>query len=212
MHTRAQQAEHEDRNPSKHAPRDRVFKLIAAVAAACLIGFVVFVIVRGPAKPAGPSSAALASPPPALLKAGSTAPNFSLPALGGGEPVALSSFRGTPVIVNFFASWCRDCRQELAAVASVGRANAGKVSVVGVDSNESSVAAVSTLLRDARASYPVALDNDAKVATEFLVQALPVSYFVDADGRVVGAALGPQTITSLEGWVRRLEREEAASP
>jgi cytochrome c biogenesis protein CcmG/thiol:disulfide interchange protein DsbE len=183
-----------------------VFKWVAAVAAACLVGFVVFVIVRGPSAPAGPSSSALASPPPAVLKAGTTAPGFSLPALGGGHLVTLSAFRGTPVIVNFFASWCPDCRAELTAVATVARANAGKVNVVGVDSNESSVETASQLLSDAHATYPVGLDTDAKVATTYLVDALPVTYFVDADGRVVGAALGPQSTAALERWVHRLER------
>lgn len=186
-------------------PPDRVFKWVAAVAAAGLVGFVVFVIVRGPSQPSGPSSAALESPPPSTLKPGTTAPAFSLPALGSGDAVTLSAFRGTPVIVNFFASWCRDCRAELDAMATVARQSAGHVAVVGVDSNESSDATATQLLAAAHATYPVALDNSAKVATQYLIEALPVSYFVDADGRVVGAALGPQTVTSLERWVRRLE-------
>jgi peroxiredoxin len=180
--------------------------VVVAVGAACLIGFVVFVVVRGPAKPTTPSSAALAAPPPATLNAGTTAPAFSLPALGGGAPVSLSSFRGSPVIVNFFASWCLDCRAELAAVASVAQASSGRVNVVGVDSNESSVATAARLLSQAHATYPVALDNDAKVATQYLVQALPVTYFLDAQGRVVGSALGPQTVAKLDHWVHRLEQ------
>ncbi len=124
---------------------DRVFKWVAAVAAACLVGFVVFVIVRGPSKPSGPSSAALASPPPAVLTSGTIAPAFSLTSLGGGQPVTLAHYRGRPVIVNFFASWCPDCRAELAAVASVARTSASSVAVVGVDSNESSDATACTL-------------------------------------------------------------------
>jgi thioredoxin-like negative regulator of GroEL len=53
----------------------------------------------------------------------------------------------------------------------------------------------------------VGVDPDAKVATAYLVQALPVTYFVDATGHVVGADLGPQSVSSLERWVRRLERD-----
>jgi thiol-disulfide isomerase/thioredoxin len=184
--------------------QDRLFKWVAAVAAACLIGFVVFVIVRGSPQPASVGSAALEAPPPPVLRAGSTAPAFSLPALGGGSPVSLSTFRGKPVIVNFFASWCRDCRAELGAVARVASATSGRLSVVGVDSNETSSAAARQLLAAADATYPVAVDAQAKVASEYLVQALPVTYFLSASGQVVGAALGPQTATSLERWVSRL--------
>jgi cytochrome c biogenesis protein CcmG/thiol:disulfide interchange protein DsbE len=119
--------------------------------------------------------------------------------------VSLASFRGTPVIVNFFASWCPDCRAELDAMATVARRSAGHVAVIGVDSNESSDPAATRLLTSAHATYPVGLDNSAKVATRYLINALPVSYFVNAEGHVVGAALGPQTVASLQRWVARLE-------
>jgi peroxiredoxin len=175
------------------------------VAATALVGFIVFVIVRGPSQSPTPGRSALALPPPPTIKPGTAAPAFSLPALGGGDAVSLSEFRGMPVIVNFFASWCRDCRAELDAVATVARHYQGRVAVVGVDSNESSDATATRLLAAAHATYPVALDNNAKVASQYLIAALPVSYFVDADGQVVGAALGPQTVISIDHWVALLE-------
>jgi len=135
---------------------------------------------------------------------GTSAPAFSLPALQGGSSVSLSAFRGKPVILNFFASWCRDCRAELGAVARVARATSGRLTVVGVDSNETSTATAMQLLAAAGATYPVAVDAQAKVASEYLVQALPVSYFLNGSGQVVGAALGPQSVASLEHWVARL--------
>jgi cytochrome c biogenesis protein CcmG, thiol:disulfide interchange protein DsbE len=191
--------------PSAHP--DKVLKWIAAVVGACLAGFIAFVVIRGPSHPTNAGTATLKVPPPPLLKAGTTAPAFSLPPLRSGGPVTLADYRGTPVIVNFFASWCPDCREELAAVAAVARDAAGRVAVVGVDSNETSAATAENLLTVAHATYPVALDAGAKVATRYLVDALPVSYFLDAQGRVVGAALGPQTVSSLQRWVSRLERQ-----
>lgn len=193
--------------PEGHRPRspDRIFKWVAVVAATALVGFIVFVIVRGPSQSPTPGRSALALPPPPTIKPGTAAPAFSLPALGGGDAVSLSEFRGMPVIVNFFASWCRDCRAELDAVATVARHYQGRVAVVGVDSNESSDATATRLLAAAHATYPVALDNNAKVASQYLIAALPVSYFVDADGQVVGAALGPQTVISIDHWVALLE-------
>jgi thioredoxin-like negative regulator of GroEL len=48
------------------------------------------------------------------------------------------------------------------------------------------------------------VDTSAKVASRYLLTALPVTYFVDAEGRIVGSALGPQSIASLRRWVGRL--------
>ena len=184
--------------------QDRLFKWIAAVAAACLVGFVVFVIARGSPHHATVSSAALEVPPPPVLHAGTTAPSFSLPALQGSSPIVLSDFRGKPVIVNFFASWCRDCRAELSAMARVAGATSGRLTVIGVDSNETSIATAQQLLAAVGATYPIAVDAQAKVASQYLVQALPVTYFLNRSGQVVGTALGPQSATSLEHWAARL--------
>jgi hypothetical protein len=90
-------------------------------------------------------------------------------------------------------------------MATTARRSAGHVAVIGVDSNESSDTAAAQLLTAAHATYRVGLDNSAKVATRYLINALPVSYFVNSQGHVVGAALGPQTVTSLQRWVARLE-------
>jgi cytochrome c biogenesis protein CcmG, thiol:disulfide interchange protein DsbE len=191
------------------ASSDRTFKIIVLVGAVLLLGFIVFVAVRGPSgNHHVPGTASLEVPPPAVLKAGAVAPAFSLPPLRGGAPVSLAAFRGTPVILNFFASWCPHCRAELGAIAAVARQDSGRVAVVGVDSNDTSSAAAARLVASAHATYPIGVDAHAKVASEFLLSALPVTYFLDAQGRVVGAALGQQSVTSLDRWVRRLEVQE----
>jgi thioredoxin-like negative regulator of GroEL len=50
------------------------------------------------------------------------------------------------------------------------------------------------------------VDTSAKVATQYLLTALPVTYFVDAQGRIVGSALGPQSVASFSRWVGRLTK------
>ena len=189
----------------RRVPSDRVFKLVALAAGLCLIGFIVFVAVHGTNRKSPTLGvAALEGPPPTLLHAGVVAPAFSLPRLGGGAPVSLASYRGGPVIVSFFASWCPHCRAELAAMASVAARNTGRVAVVGVDSNDSSGAAAQKLLLAAHATYPVGVDADARVATRYLLSVLPVTYFVDAQGKVVGSSFGSESVASLEHWVNRL--------
>jgi cytochrome c biogenesis protein CcmG/thiol:disulfide interchange protein DsbE len=188
-------------------PADRTFKMVALVTGVCLLGFIAFVGVRGSSSHV-PGTAALEVPPPAVLKTGTVAPAFSLPRLSGGAPVSLAGYRGTPVILNFFASWCRDCRAELKAIATVAREASGHVAVVGVDSNDTSSSTAARLIAAVHATYPVGVDADAKVASAYLLSVLPVTYFLNAQGRVVGAALGPQTVASLDRWLKRLSTKE----
>ena len=142
---------------------DRVFKWVAVVAGVCLVGFIV---VRGRSRSRAPDRRSGSPhwrwpPPPVLRARDDRRPAFSLPTLRAADPVSLSAFRGKPVIVNFFASWCRDCRAELAAVATRRPGDAtGRVAVVGVDSNETSEAAAERLLAAAQAAYPVAVDAE----------------------------------------------------
>jgi cytochrome c biogenesis protein CcmG/thiol:disulfide interchange protein DsbE len=194
-----------DAKKSRSKPADRPFQLIALVAGVCLIGFIIYIAVRPATNDHRTLGiAALKVPPPAVLHAGTVAPAFTLPRLGGGAPVSLTAFRGAPVIISFFASWCPHCRSELAAMGSIARQNNGHVAVVGVDSNDGAGSAAERLLVAANATYPVGLDVNAQVASRYLLTALPVTYFLDARGRVVGSALGAQGVASLERWVARL--------
>jgi cytochrome c biogenesis protein CcmG, thiol:disulfide interchange protein DsbE len=175
---------------------ERMWKLVAVAAMLLLVGFIAYVAAR----PRTPRPVAYPVTPPATLAVGSAAPAFVLPRLGGGQPVTLASVRGTPTVVNFFASWCRDCQAELAAFAAFSTHASGRVAIVGVDSNDSDTASAERMLTSTGATYPVGVDSDARVATSYLLSALPVTYFLDRDGRVVHAAFGPQTLSSLEHW------------
>jgi cytochrome c biogenesis protein CcmG/thiol:disulfide interchange protein DsbE len=184
---------------------DRVWKALAAATAVILIGFVAYVATR----PHHSRSVAFPSSPAPTLPLGTPAPAFSLAGLGGGPPVTLAATRGTPTVVNFFASWCPDCRAELAAFGALADRTAGRVDVIGVDSNDNDGAAARALLSEAKATYPVGLDPDARVATSYRLSALPVTYFLDGQGRVVHVAFGTQSPASLAKWTAALTRSSA---
>ena len=136
---------------------------------------------------------------------GSVAPSFTLPRLGGGPPVSLSGARGHPVILNFFASWCTNCRTELRAFADVSNANHSPVRFLAVDAGESSGGAALRLLSAAGDHYPVGLDAQASVAvSRYLVEALPTTVFIGANGRIEGQTFGAETASLLRSWVHRL--------
>jgi len=184
---------------------DRVWKIVAAFAAIALIGFIVYVVTR----PHSSRPAAYPVTPPAALAIGSEAPTFVLPRLGGGPEVSLTATAGKPMVVNFFASWCRNCQAELASFAALSR-RADRVAVVGVDSNDTDGTKAQALLARAGAAYPVGVDGNAKVATAYLLSALPVTYFLDAGHRVVHVGFGSQSTATLDHWAGVLAAGTAA--
>lgn len=184
--------------------RDLAFKLVALAGALVLVAFVVSVVVQG--RPSRPSPTPGTFPPttPSSLAPGTVAPTFSLARLGGGPPVALPAAGGKPTILNFFASWCSHCRAELRSIATVASGSRTRVTVVGVDTSDPGTTTAEHLLSAAGATYAVGVDPTARIAAQYRITGLPVTYFIGTSGKVDGVAFGAQTTTSLDRWVRRL--------
>lgn len=186
-------------------PNDRIWKLGSLAAALALVAVVAFAMRSAPASKTFHFPAAT----PNALAAGTLAPEFSLPPLGGGPPLRLAQYLATPVVVNFFASWCSNCQPELSALAALAREPRTGVTVLGVDSDDQRPSVAQAMLATAHATYPVVLDPKAQLSTQYLVTALPATYFIGRDGRVVGAAFGPQSTSQLSSWVKRLTTESS---
>ena len=125
------------------------------------------------------------------------ASTFSLPALGhSGQQVALGGYRGQPLIVNFFASWCEPCQQETPLLAKFYRSEKGKVALVGLDENDV-VGNATTFTRAQRVSYPVGWDPAGTAATSYGVNALPQTFFLNAKHQVVDRVFGAVTLADL---------------
>ena len=175
---------------------DLIWKFVAVAAGVLLAGFIAYVATRSHHA----RTVAYPVTPVSTLTVTSTAPAFALPRLGGGPPVELASTRGTPTVVNFFASWCRNCQAELGGFAALDSRTQGREAVIGVDANDADSAAAQALLAKVHATYPVGVDSQATTATAYLLRALPVTFFLDAQGRVVHVALGTQSATPLSHW------------
>jgi cytochrome c biogenesis protein CcmG, thiol:disulfide interchange protein DsbE len=122
---------------------------------------------------------------------------FSLPALGhSGQQVALSGYRGQPLIVNFFASWCEPCQRETPLLAAFYRSEKGKVALVGLDENDV-VGNATTFTRKEGVSYPVGWDPGGAAATAYGVNALPQTFFLNAKHQVVDRVFGAVTLDDL---------------
>ena len=142
------------------------------------------------------------------------APSFSLPALGhSGPQVALSGYRGQPLIVNFFASWCEPCQKETPLLATFYRAEKGKIALVGLDENDV-VSHATTFTRAQGVSYPVGWDPAGTVATSYGVSALPQTFFLNARHQVVDRIFGAVTLAACAGasrWPPRRASRPASS-
>ena len=114
-------------------------------------------------------------------------PSVTLPCLGGGPDVDLSTLEG-PMVVNLWASWCAPCRQELPFYQAFAEKHGDRVPVLGVDYQDTQPAAALELAKDTGVTYPLLADPQGALdgATPFpRLAGLPFLALVDAEGRVV---------------------------
>lgn len=121
---------------------------------------------------------------------GSPAPGFALAnARAPGEMIRLSDFRGRAVVLNWYASWCGPCRDEIPAFQEVAQALAGEVVFLGIDVGESAGRATG-ILDELGATYPAVLDDDGAVARQYGFLGIPSTCFVDRTGLLEICARG----------------------
>jgi len=112
---------------------------------------------------------------------GQPAPDFTLRDLDG-KVVRLSDFRGQTVVLNFWATWCAPCRREFPLLVDLYERNRDNgLVVLGVDLQEA-VPSVRKFASEFGAKYPILIDGDGSVASQYRVAGLPVTWFIDRDG------------------------------
>ncbi|HET9769856.1 MAG TPA: TlpA disulfide reductase family protein [Acidimicrobiia bacterium] len=136
---------------------------------------------------------------------------FDLPTIDGAGRVRLADFEGTPVVVNFFASWCEPCKEELPDIADAARKLEGKVAFVAVNSKELSAPSGIALARNnGLAEAGIILARDVGAGGSALHdaydvrQAMPVNAFYDAGGKLRYVAPGQLTPDKLAERLRTL--------
>ncbi len=116
-------------------------------------------------------------PQPAV---GHPAPDFTLTTLDG-QTFTLSDLRGTPVVLNFWATWCGPCRAEMPELVSAANRYDPKVRVIGVDQGEPPED-VQAFADELGIGFPIPLDRDMSVADNYRVTGMPTTFFIDRDG------------------------------
>jgi cytochrome c biogenesis protein CcmG, thiol:disulfide interchange protein DsbE len=119
------------------------------------------------------------------------APALSLPRLEGGASAALADYRGTVVVLNYWASWCTPCRRESPLLERWQRRLAKRGgTVLGVDSLDVTADA-RAFVREFGVTYPMLRDRDGETQRRFGVSGFPETLIVDRNGRIAALQRGP---------------------
>lgn len=114
---------------------------------------------------------------------GLPAPDFTLVTMDG-EQVSLADYRGRPVLVNFWASWCFECIEEHRVLMDAQDRYGGDFAIVGILYQDTVQDARGFLLRYGDGGWPNLIDSSGVVAIDYGVSGVPESFFIDADGIV----------------------------
>ena len=137
------------------------------------------------------------------LDIGNLAPDFILKSLDGNN-IQLSSFRGKKaVVVNFWATWCPPCREEMPAFEDIFVKNKNKLDILGVNLQESE-RAITNFLKEIPVTYPLLLDPGKDVKELYNIFTQPVTYFIDKDGIIIDKKFGPLIPKEIEDKIGKL--------
>jgi thiol-disulfide isomerase/thioredoxin len=120
-------------------------------------------------------------------------PPLALPCLGGGRDVDLARLRGRPLVVNFWATYCIPCREEMPLLQRLHERAGDQLRLVGVDYADPHPAAALELADAAGVTFPLIADPEARLQSPLRIIGLPVTVLVHADGRIAHTHIGPVT-------------------
>jgi cytochrome c biogenesis protein CcmG, thiol:disulfide interchange protein DsbE len=133
---------------------------------------------------------------------GELAPDFSF-TLTDGSTTRLSDLRGTPVLINFWATWCLPCVEEMPAIEQVYRDAEGGLAVLAVNRNELP-AAIARFAPTVNVSFPLIADLGGTIGDRYTVTSLPTTYFIAGDGTIHARHIGALSVQQLAEQIEAL--------
>ena len=171
---------------------NRSVLLVGLVLAAVLVGILFMGLGKNPAEIRTP-----------LI--GKPAPPFALRQVGTTNTIDISQFRGKPLVVNFWATWCGPCWEEHPVLVANARLLQNDVQFLGVVFQDKEDKILG-FLQQRGEGYPTVVDEAGKTAIAYGVGGIPETYFIDADGVIQSKYTGPLTSDILQQHLRKVMR------
>ncbi len=152
---------------------------------------------------ASPQTAARTARSGQLPKEGETPLDFELKTLTG-EAIKLSSLRGSPVLINFWATWCGPCKEEMPLLVEQYNWNKGRgLRVLAIDSVAfDNLDDIHKYVDQYKMTFDVLLDEDDQVSLDWAIMGLPSSIFIKPDGTVAAVKVGQMSSAQLNEYLK----------
>jgi cytochrome c biogenesis protein CcmG, thiol:disulfide interchange protein DsbE len=143
------------------------------------IGFGIIILIWFPAR-----TTSMQTPP----GVGLAAENFTVDRLNG-DAIKLEAYRGKPVVLNFWATWCPPCREEMPLFENFASRLVGEAVFIGMDTGEED-SIVQAFIEESGITIPIGMDRNGAIADLYYVNSFPVTFFIDPDGIVRAQHIG----------------------
>lgn len=141
---------------------------------------------------------------------GEKSPEFLAAAIDG-DSVSLSNYLGSPIVLNFWASWCPPCRDETPHFEKMWRLYRQKgVVLLGINVQDT-VADADRYIKEFDVTFTNAIDKDGKIMVDYGVTGLPVTFFINREGIIIGRWVGSIGESNLKSRVEALENDSFQS-
>uniref|UniRef100_Q47EZ6 Cytochrome C biogenesis protein n=1 Tax=Dechloromonas aromatica (strain RCB) TaxID=159087 RepID=Q47EZ6_DECAR len=141
--------------------------------------------------------------PKANINIGSIAPTFQAFGADGSAVHFPAAYFGKPLVIRFWADWCKYCEGEMKAIETVYQANRGKLQVLAINAGQDK-ATINAFIKKISVTYPALLDENSAIARSYGVVGLPTTFFIDGKGIVRGKIVGEADETTFARHVQEL--------
>ncbi|WLR57078.1 redoxin domain-containing protein [Mesobacillus subterraneus] len=166
-----------------------------AIAAGVLAGLVLFALFQHFYYKSGETQAVETSNATTGIGAGMVAPDFALKNLAG-EEVSLKDYRGKKVMLNFWATWCPPCKEEMPAMEQFYKDNSSEVEILAVNLDPQNN--VKEFVNDNGLSFPILLDQDGSTQQIYSILSIPTTFIIDEQGLILKKHIGSMTFEQMQ--------------